>query len=84
MKIRISNGIAMGYFEYSYSNICNSPVSIYDVMNIFYSGYGLDTYLYYDMERDRYCICSIGSITTMISLRTTLRYLYDLIDLSES
>lgn len=84
MKIRINSGVATGYFKYSCSNIRDSSVTIYDIINIFCYGYKMETYLYYDAENCMYCICATGSITTLMSLRTKLRYLYDLIDLSES
>lgn len=82
MKIRIINDVAIGYFKYSCSNVRNSLLTICDLMNIFECGYNMETYLYYDVENQMYCICATGSITTMMSLRTVLRYLYDLIDLS--
>lgn len=84
MKIRVNKGIATGYFKYSYSNVRESPLTIYDVLNIFQYNYGLETYLYYDMERAMYCICASGSITTMMSLRAMLRHIYELVDLAES
>lgn len=84
MKIRVNNGVATGYFKYSYSNIHDSPLTICDLMNIFEYGYNMETYLYYDIENRMYCVCATGSITTLMSLRTAVRYLYGLIDLSES
>ena len=84
MKIKITNGVATGYFKYSYSNVRRSPLTIYDVLNIFQYNYGLETYLYHDMEHAMYYICATGSITIMMSLRTMLRHVYTLVDLAES
>jgi len=77
MKIKIQNGLALGYFTYSAIDVSNS-LSLCDLLTIFQYNYQLETWVYVDVDKNLYHICSTGSITTMMSLRTMLRHVYGL------
>ena len=82
MKIKIENGLALGYFTYSIIDVNKSPLSLYDLLNLFYYNYQLETWVWADIDKNLYHICSTGSITTMLNLRTMLRHVYGLTERS--